>query len=115
MRLATVLLLMGALLGVAPATAQAAPAGHSISHVTLAAGRGSGGSGGVSKVGGSRSGSSRGGYHGGYSRDRYGNNTYTGKKKMPLWQAFLVLILFGGLIIWGVITLVRKLRTAFAD
>ena len=107
MRLATVLLLIGALFGTAPAAAQSAPTRDSASYLALPSKRGGGvsGGGGVSKSGGYKK--SRGsGYSYRYSHGR----SYPGKKKMPLWQAILVLRGLGGLVVWGVVTFVRKLR-----
>lgn len=118
MRSATALLLIGALLGVAPATAQAAPARDSVSHVALSSkpgGSSSSGGGGVSKGGGSVS--KDGGYKksrgGGYSSHSNHGGASTGKKKMPLWQAILFLLIVGCLIVWGVVKFVRKLRKIF--
>ncbi|AEM84386.1 hypothetical protein [Streptomyces violaceusniger] len=107
MRLATTLLLIGTLLGVAPAAAHAAPARDSVSYVALSSKRGGGtsGGGGVSKVGGNKK--SKGG---GYSSRSNGGRSSSGKKKMPLWQAILFLLLLGALIVWAVVKLVRKFR-----
>ncbi|MFE9062091.1 hypothetical protein [Streptomyces violaceusniger] len=107
MRLATTLFLIGALLGVAPTAAHAAPARDSVSYVALSSKRGGGssGGGGVSKVGGNKK-SKR----GGYSSSSNDGDSSTGKKKMPLWQAILFLLVLGGLIVWAVVKFVRKLR-----
>ncbi|MCQ8187784.1 hypothetical protein [Streptomyces rugosispiralis] len=119
MRLATTLLLIGALFAVAPATAQAAPARDSVSYVALSSKRGGGSGGGVSKSGGgvSKGGggvSKSGGYKksrgGGYSSSGDDGGSSTGKKKMPLWQAILFLLVLGGLMVWGIVKLVRKFR-----
>ncbi|MEU8872118.1 hypothetical protein AB0D24_13255 [Streptomyces javensis] len=114
MRSAITLLLIGALFAVVPATAQAAPTRHSVSYVALSSKRvgGSSGGGGVSKGGGGVSKS--GGYKkksrsGGYSSSDDGGSS-TGKKKMPLWQAILFLLVLGCLVVWGVVKLVRKFR-----
>ncbi|GAA1694380.1 hypothetical protein GCM10009680_37860 [Streptomyces yatensis] len=109
MRLATTLLLLGALLGVAPAAAHAAPTRDSVSYVALSSKRGGGssGGGGVSKVGGNKK--SKGS---GYSYRNHSGGSSSGKKKMPLWQAILFLLLLGGLIVWAVVKLIRKLRKA---
>jgi hypothetical protein len=107
MRLATVLLLIGALFGAAPAAAQAAPTRDSGSYLALSSKRGGGVSGGgISKSGGYKK--SRGsGYTYRYSRH---DSSYPGKKKMPLWQAILVLLGLGCLVAWGVVKFVRKLQ-----
>lgn len=114
MRSATALLLIGALLGVAPATAQAAPARHSVSHVALSSKRGgSSSSGGVSKSGGGVSKKkSRGGGHSSPSDDDGGAST---GKKMPLWGAILFLLIVGGLLVWSAVKFVRKLRKLFSN
>ncbi|GAA1249235.1 hypothetical protein [Streptomyces javensis] len=120
MRSAITLLLIGALFAVVPATARAAPTRHSVSYVALSSkrvGGSSGGGGGVSKGGGGVSKS--GGYKkksrsGGYSSsDDSGSST--GKKKMPLWQAILFLLVLGCLVVWGVVKLVRKFRKLVSD
>ncbi|WP_438494461.1 hypothetical protein [Streptomyces asiaticus] len=119
MRLATTLLLIGALFAVAPATAQAASARDSVSYVALSSkrGGGSGGGGGVSKGGGGVSKS--GGYKkksrsGGYSSGGNDGGSSTGKK-MTLWQAILFLLVLGCLVVWGVVKLVRKFRKLASD
>ncbi|MGI5471784.1 hypothetical protein [Streptomyces sp. CA-132043] len=101
--------------GATAGTAQAVPAGNSASHAvqTSMSGMGgkgsSGGSGGVSKSG------SRTSKSGGFSsRPGYGGSSSTGHGKMPLWQAVLVLLLFGSLAVWGLVKLVRKVRKALA-
>ncbi|MGW1751520.1 hypothetical protein ACWCRD_39145 [Streptomyces sp. NPDC002092] len=104
MRFAAVIVLIAALLGSAPALAQAAPGRDSVEHASLSSTRTSVGIG-----------KSRGGYRkssGGYSYRDNNGSSYSGKGKMPLWQAFVVLFLFGGLIVWGVVKLVRKFRAA---
>jgi len=114
MRSATALLLTGALLGVAPATAQAAPAPHSVSHVALSSKRGSSssGGGGVSKSGsGVSKKKSRSGGHS--SRSTHGGDGVSTGKKMPLWGAILFLLVVGGLLVWSAIRFVRKLRKIF--
>ncbi|MBL1111019.1 hypothetical protein JK364_01120 [Streptomyces sp. 110] len=118
MRLATTLLLIGALLSVAPATAQAASARDSVSYVALSSKRGGGsGGGGVSKGGGgvSKSGGYKKSRGGGYSSSGDDGGSSTGKKKMPLWQAILFLLVLGCLIVWGVVKLVRKFRKVVSD
>ena len=109
MRLATVLVLIGVLFGSAPAAARAAPVRDSVAYASLSWTRSSVG---IGKSGGGR-GKSHGGYRrssGGYSYRGNHGSSYSGKGKMPLWQAFLVLFLFGGLIVWGVVKMVRKFR-----
>ncbi|MFF3908446.1 hypothetical protein ACFYZJ_21235 [Streptomyces sp. NPDC001848] len=106
MRLATVLLLIGALFGAAPAAAQAAPSRDSASYLALSSKRGGGVSGGgISKSGGYKK--SRGS---GYTYRYSHGSSYPGKKKMPLWQAILVLLGLGCLVVWGVVKCVRKLQ-----
>ncbi|MEU6578554.1 hypothetical protein [Streptomyces sp. NPDC046805] len=111
MRLATVLLLIAALFGVAPATAQAASAGesasHSVSYVALTSARVSSG---IQARGHRRS---RGGGFS-FGRHRHGSS-YTGRRKMPLWQAILFLLFLGCLVVWVAIKLVRKLRKVSGD
>ncbi|MFE2180039.1 hypothetical protein [Streptomyces sp. NPDC059455] len=118
--MATTLLLIGALFAVAPATAQAAPARDSVSSVALSSKRGggsSGGGGGVSKGGGgvSKSGGYKKSRGSGYSSSGNDGGSSTGKKKMPLWQAILLLLVLGCLIVWGVVKLVRKFRKVVSD
>ncbi|MFI9028251.1 hypothetical protein [Streptomyces sp. NPDC053560] len=115
MRLAAVLLLIGSLFGATAVTAHAAPVGNSASRAVQApmlgsGGKGSGGSsGGVSKSG------SRTSKSGGFSSSRgYGGSSSSGHGNMPLWQAILVLLLFGGLAVWGLVKLVQKVRKALA-
>ncbi|MEE4596137.1 hypothetical protein V2J94_30320 [Streptomyces sp. DSM 41524] len=119
MRLATTLLLIGALFAVAPATAQAAPTRDSVSSVALSSkrGGGSGGGGGVSKGGGgvSKSGGYKKSRSGGYSSGGNDGGSSTGKKKMPLWQAILILLVLGCLVVWGVVKLVRSFRKLVSD
>ncbi|MBA6434520.1 hypothetical protein [Streptomyces sp. GMR22] len=119
MRLATTLLLIGALFAVAPATAQAAPTRDSVSYVALSSkrGGGSGGGGGVSKGGGgvSKSGGYKKSRSGGYSSGGNDGGSSTGKKKMPLWQAILFLLVLGCLVVWGGVKLVRKFRRLVSD
>ncbi|NEW69220.1 hypothetical protein [Streptomyces rhizosphaericus] len=118
MRLATTLLLIGALFAVAPATAQAAPTRDSVSYVALSSKRGgSGGGGGVSKGGGgvSKSGGYKKSRSGGYSSGGNNGGSSTGKKKMPLWQAILFLLVLGCLVVWGGVKLVRKFRRLVSD
>ncbi|GAA1086263.1 hypothetical protein [Streptomyces javensis] len=112
MRSAITLLLIGALFAVVPATARAAPTRHSASYVALSSKRvgGSSGGGGVSKSGGYKKKSRSGGYS---SSDDSGSST--GKKKMPLWQAILFLLVLGCLVVWGVVKLVRKFRKLVSD
>ncbi|MEU0842451.1 hypothetical protein ABZ370_23670 [Streptomyces sp. NPDC005962] len=115
MRSATALLLTGALLGVAPATAQAAPAPHSVSHVALSSSKRGGSSstsGGVSKSGGGVSKKkSRSGGHS--SRSTHGGDGVSTGKKMPLWGAILFLLVVGGLLVWSAVRFVRKIRKFF--
>jgi hypothetical protein len=110
MRLATIFVLIGVLLGSVPAAAQAAPARDSVSYGAPASARG-----GVS-VGKWGGGKGRGGYRssssGGYSYRGNHGSSYSRHGKMSLWQAFLVLFLWGGLIVWGVVKLVRRFRKA---
>ncbi|WP_445517387.1 hypothetical protein [Streptomyces sp. NEAU-174] len=119
MRLATTLLLIGALFAVAPATAQAASSRDSVSYVALSSkrGGGSGGGGGVSKGGGgvSKSGGYKKSRSGGYSSGGNDGGSSTGKKKMPLWQAILFLLILGCLVVWGGVKLVRKFRRLVSD
>ncbi|MFF7974331.1 hypothetical protein [Streptomyces sp. NPDC007905] len=111
--MATVLLLIGALFGLAPATAQAMPAPDSVSYIALSSKPGGASGGGISKSGGGigKGGSHRKSRGGGYSYGRTHGSSSTGKK-MPLWQAILVLLVLGCLIVWGVVKLVRKVRNA---
>lgn len=120
MRMAAVLLLVGALFGAAPAAAQAAPAAKSAPHAALSSLRGTGSKGGssgggISKSsssgGVSKSGSRRSSGGGFSSRHDYGSSSSTGHK-MPLWQAFLVLFLFAGIVIWILVKFVQKVRKA---
>lgn len=109
MRLVSVLVLIGVLFGSAPAPAQAAPVRGAVAHASLSSTRSSVG---IGKSGGGR-GKSHGGYRrssGGYSYRGSHGSSYSGKGKMPLWQAVVVLLLFGGLIVWGVVKLLRKFR-----
>ncbi|WP_189956476.1 hypothetical protein [Streptomyces alanosinicus] len=64
--------------------------------------------GGVSKSGGYRR--SRGSGGSSY-RHGYGSSS-SGTKKMPLWQAILLLLVLGGLAVWGIVKLVHKVRRA---
>lgn len=111
MRVATVLLLAAALFGVTPVTADAAPARDSVSYVALSSGRSGGSSGGgISKSGGHRK--SRGS---GYSSHRNNGSSSTRTGKMPLWQAILLLLAAGCLVVWLVVKFVRKLSKAVND
>ncbi|MFJ9821285.1 hypothetical protein ACIRU3_39715 [Streptomyces sp. NPDC101151] len=62
-------------------------------------------------------GKTRGGYRsssgGGYSSGSSDGSSSTGKKKMPLYQAILFLLVLGCLIVWVVVKLVRKPQKAF--
>ncbi|MFF4509211.1 hypothetical protein [Streptomyces sp. NPDC001401] len=90
----------------APAGAEAAPGRDSVSYVALSSkGRGGSSGGGFSKSRGYQKSSG-----GGSSYRHYPGSSYSGKGKMPLWQAFLVLFLWGGLMVWGIVKLVRKFR-----
>ena len=115
MRLATALLLTCALFGGAPATAQAAAsASGSVSYAAQPSHR-TGISTGIAKsTGGSSGSSSRRTSRGGGFSSRYGQkDSSTGRSgKMPLWQAILVLLGFGGAVVWGLVLLVRKIRRA---
>jgi len=112
-RWTTGLVLIGVLFGSASSVAQATPVRHSAAYGAVSASYGAAAAPrtGVGKgSGGKRRGGYRSSHGGGYSYRGSHGSSYSRHGKMPLWQAFLVLFLFGGLAVWGIVTFVRRLR-----